>query len=159
MTNHLLRTSTHQPSAFKRKNVGTFSKERSFPRILTCGRSNSFHRTLLTFAWLATVFYPASVFAEVSDKEPSANFFWAVGLTAAVLCCLLSRVRPSLGIMISLPVSIWFASFFWEIHSPDISLHLQKEQGLIYFLQAYAAFVIVTFGLAAGYYWHKRHLP
>lgn len=115
------------------------------------------HRTLLTVAWV-TVLYPASAFAEVSDKEPTPTLFWTVGLTAALLCCLLTRLRPWLGKAVFLFALLWFAMLFWEIHSPDISRHLQREQGLIYYLQAYAAFVAVICGFALGYRRRKRDL-
>lgn len=115
------------------------------------------HRTLLTLGWLMAL-YPASAFAEVSDKEPTATLFWAVGLTAALLCFLLTRLRPWLGKAVFLFALLWFAVLFWEIHSPDISRHLQREQGLIYYLQAYAAFVAVICGFALGYRRRKRDL-
>jgi hypothetical protein len=115
------------------------------------------HRALLTVACL-TALYPASAFAEVSDKEPTTTLFWAVGLTAALLCFLLTRLRPWLGSAVFLFALLWFAMLFGEIHSPDISLHLQREQGFIYYLQAYAAFVAVIFGFALGHRLRKRHL-
>jgi len=115
------------------------------------------HRTLPTVVWL-TALYPSSAFAEVSDKEPAATLFWTVGLTAALLCFLLTRLRPWLGKAVFLFASLWFVALFWEIHSPDIRLHLQREQGVIYYLQAYAAFVAVVCGFALGYRRRKRQL-
>lgn len=117
------------------------------------------NRTLLSVTWLVMAFYPASALAEVSDKEPTANLFWAVGLTAAILCFLLTRLNPWLGMAVLLPVLLWFASWFWEIHSPDISPHLQREQGSIYYLQVYAALMTVIGGFAFGYRWRKRSSP
>jgi len=116
------------------------------------------NRTLLTFVWLTTLLYPASAFAEVSDKEPTASLIWAVGLTAGVLCSLLTRIRPWFGITILLPASLWFAALFWEMHLSDVSLHLYREQGSIYYLQAYAAFIAVVCGFALGYRWRRRNL-
>lgn len=114
------------------------------------------NRTSLTFAWLMAV-YPASAFAEVSDKEPTAGLFWAVGLIGAFLCILLTLARPSLGIVALLLVSLWFVSLFFEIHSSNINAYLQQEQGSIYYLQAYAAFILAIFGSAFGYRWSKRN--
>lgn len=119
----------------------------------------SANRTLLSVAWLVMAFYPASASAEVNDKEPTANLFWAVGLTAAILCFLLTRLSPWLGTAVLLPVLLWFASSFWEIHSPEISPYLQREQSSIYYLQVYAALMKVIGGFALGYRWRKRSSP
>ncbi|MBD8567085.1 hypothetical protein IFU01_22745 [Oxalobacteraceae sp. CFBP 8763] len=100
--------------------------------------------------------YPAAVFAEVSDKEPSADLFWKIGLAAAIICFVGARIKPWVGIICFLPVAIWFGSLFLELHSPDVGPHLRIEQGSVYFLQAYAAFGLSLCGLFAGYVLHRK---
>jgi len=105
---------------------------------------------------LTMLVYPATVFAEVSDKAPSADFFWKIGLAAAIICFVGARMKPWLGIICFLPVAIWFGGLFLELHSRDVGPHLRLEQGAAYFLQAYAAFGLPLCGLLAGYFWHRK---
>lgn len=118
---------------------------------------HSTHRTVLAFACFLILTYPGEVLAEVSDKEPSAGLFWKVGLIAAVLCLVATRIKPWFGTICFAPAAIWFISLFLEIHSPDVGPYLRAEQGDGYYLQAYAAFTVVIGGLAAGYLWHRRN--
>ena len=114
------------------------------------------HRAILTRILFIFLFYPGSALAEVSDKEPTTDLFWAVGIVAALLCLAGARIVPWLGVVCFAPTTLWFISLFLEIHSSDISPYLLREQGVIYYWQAYAAFGTVLSGLAIGYVWHKR---
>jgi hypothetical protein len=94
--------------------------------------------------------FPAVAFAEVSDKEPSLIFVWSISLIAAVICFFGAYFRKWLTpILAALPL-LWFVSFFIEIHSEDIRLHLYAEQGLSYYVQSYLAFAILIFGILLG---------
>lgn len=117
---------------------------------------HSTYRTILVRTSFVILLYPGSVLAEVSDKEPTAGLFWVVGLVAAMLCLFGARVRPWLGLLFFMPVVFWFSSLFLEIHSPDVGPHLLREQGAVYYWQAYAAFGAALCGLILGYFWHKR---
>jgi len=119
---------------------------------------HSIHRAILNLAVLTVLVYPAIVFAEVSDKEPSTDLFWKIGLAAAIICVAGARMRPWLGIICFLPAAIWFANLLMEIHSPDVGPHLRIEQGSAYFLQAYVAFGLPLCGLLAGYAWHRKRV-
>ena len=116
----------------------------------------STHRTILVRTSFAALLYPGTVLAEVSDKEPTTGLFWAVGITAAILCLFGARLRPWLGGLFFALAALWFASLFLEIHSPDVGPHLRREQGAAYYWQAYASFGIALSGLILGYFWHKR---
>jgi hypothetical protein len=117
---------------------------------------HSTHRAILNIAVLTVLVYPATVFAEVSDKEPSTNLFWKIGLAAATICLVGARMKPWLGIICFVPAALWFASLFLELHSPDVGPHLRIEHGTAYFLQAYAAFGLPLCGLLAGYVWYRK---
>jgi hypothetical protein len=106
---------------------------------------HSTHRAILKPAVLTVLVYPATVFAEVSDKEPSADLFWKIGLAAAIICLVGARMKPWLGV-----------TCFLELHSFDVGPHLRIEQGTAYFLQAYATFGLPLCGLLAGYVWHRK---
>lgn len=114
------------------------------------------HRAILNLAVLTVLVYPAIVFAEVSDKEPSTDLFWKTGLAAAIVCLVGARMKPWLGIICFLSAAMWFGSLFLELHSPDVGPHLRTEQGSAYFLQAYAAFGLPLCGLLAGYVWYRK---
>jgi hypothetical protein len=94
--------------------------------------------------------------AEVSDKVPSAEFSWAVGLATGILSLFIARLKPWLATICVTPAAIWFISLFLEIHSSDVGPHLKLEQGGSYYLQAYGAFALVVGGLALGCLWHRR---
>jgi hypothetical protein len=64
------------------------------------------HRAILKFAFLSVLVYPATVFAEVSEKEPSADLFWKIGLAAAIICLVGARVKPWLGVTCFVPVAL-----------------------------------------------------
>lgn len=117
---------------------------------------HSAHRAILKLAVLTVLVYPATVFAEVSDKEPSADLFWKIGLAAAIVCFVGTRIKPWLGIICFIPVALWFGILFLELHSFDVGPHLRIEQNTAYFLQAYAAFGLPLCGLLAGYVWHRK---
>ena len=114
------------------------------------------HCAILKLAVLSVLVYPATIFAEVIDKEPSADFFWKIGLAAAIVCFVGTRIKPWLGVTCFVPIALWFGSLFLELHSPDVGPHLRIEQGTAYFLQAYAAFGLPLCGLLAGYVWHRK---
>jgi len=114
------------------------------------------HSTPRTLLALACIAFPGALMAEVSDKEPTAVFFWQVGLVASLLSLFAARVRPWLGVICFTPAAIWFAGLFLEIHSPDVGAYLQREQGNLYYLQAYAACALAISGLLTGYFWHRR---
>lgn len=114
------------------------------------------HRAILKLVTLMILVYPAAVFAEVSDKAPSADIFWKIGLAAAIVCLVGARMKPWLGITCFVPVALWFTSLFLELHSFDVGPFLRIEQGTAYFLQAYAAFGLALCGLVAGYVWHRK---
>lgn len=107
-------------------------------------------RTLSSLVFCVTVSAPGIVFAEVSDKEPAAQLLWGVGLATALLCLLVSRVKPWLGLLFFAPAALWFASLFMEIHSADVRPYLHLEQGSAYYVQAYAAFAVALCGLIVG---------
>jgi hypothetical protein len=117
---------------------------------------HSTHRAILKLAFLTVLVYPATVFAEVSDKEPSADLFWKISLAAAIVCFVGTRIKPWLGIICFIPVALWFGILFLELHSPDVGPHLHLEQGTAYVLQAYAAFGLSLCGLLTGYLWHRK---
>ena len=71
---------------------------------------HSIHRAILNFAVLTVLVYPAIVFAEVSDKEPSTALFWKISPAAAIICLVGARMKPWLGIIFLLPAVIWFAN-------------------------------------------------
>jgi hypothetical protein len=119
---------------------------------------HSTHRAILNIAVLTVLVYPATVFAEVSDKEPSADLFWKTGLAAAIVCFVGTRIKPWLGIICFVPAALWFANLLMEIHSPDVGPRLRIEQGFAYFLQAYVAFGLPLCGLLAGYAWHRKRV-
>jgi hypothetical protein len=120
------------------------------------GMLHSTHPAILNLAVLTLLVYPATVFAEVSDKEPSADLFWKIGLAAAIVCFVGTRIKQWLGVTCFVPVALWFGSLFLELHSFDVGPHLRIEQGTAYFLQAYAAFGLPLCGLLAGYLWHRK---
>ena len=117
---------------------------------------HSTYRAILKLVTLMMLAYPATVFAEVSDKEPSADLFWKIGLAAAIICLVGARIKPWLGVTCFVPIALWFGSLFLELHSPDVGPHLHLEQGAAYVLQAYAAFGLPLCGLLAGYVWHRK---
>ena len=117
---------------------------------------HSTHLAILKLAFLSVLVYPANVFAEVSDKEPSADIFWKIGLAVAIICLVGARMKPWLGVTCFVPVALWFTSLFLELHSFDVGPHLRIEQNTAYFLQAYAAFGLPLCGLLAGYVWHRK---
>ncbi|WP_143745874.1 hypothetical protein [Massilia sp. KIM] len=92
----------------------------------------------------------------MSDKEPASSLFWCIGIAAALLCLVTARFKPWLGLLAFLPAALWFTSLFLEIHSPDVGPHLLREQGAVYYWQAYASLFIALCGLLLGYVWHKR---
>lgn len=104
----------------------------------------------------ALALLPRTALAEVGDKEPAAHLFWTVGLTAALLCLFSARYKPWLGALFLLPAALWFTSLFLEIHSADVGPYLRLEQGTAYYVQAYAAFAVVLFGLIGGVIWHRQ---
>lgn len=114
------------------------------------------HRAVLARVSFAFFMFPGSVLAEVSDKEPSVDQFWTVGIMAALLCLFGMRIKPWLGIVFFAPAALWFTSLFLEMHSADVGPSLLKEQGTAYYWQAYTAFGAVLCGLVIGYVWHKR---
>jgi hypothetical protein len=117
---------------------------------------HSTHRAILAAVSFLILLFPGTALAEVSDKEPTASLFWAVGLGAALLCLLGARIKPWLGAIFFTLAALWFISLFLEIHSSDVGPYLRQEQGAAYYWQAYAAFGAVLCGLALGYVWHKR---
>lgn len=117
---------------------------------------HSTHRALLAHVSFVLLLFPDTALAEVSDKEPTTGLFWAVGLGAALLCLLGARIRPWLGAIFFALAALWFGSLFLEIHSSDVGPHLRREQGAVYYWQAYVAFGSVLCGLVLGYVWHKR---
>jgi hypothetical protein len=114
------------------------------------------HRTVLNLACLVMLSYSGIALAEVSDKEPAVGLFWQVGILSALLCLVGTRIRPWLGMLCFVPAAIWFLDLFLEIHSPDVGAHLRLEQGIDYFIHAYAAFAIILCGLVVGYIWHRK---
>ena len=119
----------------------------------------SAYRAILVHAFTAILLYRCAALAEVSDKEPTTDLFWTVGIAAALLCLFGTRIKLWLGIVFFIPTLLWFGSLFWEIHSSDVGPFLLREQGAIYYWQAYAAFVTVLCGFVIGYVWHKRIAP
>jgi hypothetical protein len=107
-------------------------------------------------AYLLVILYPGTLWAEVSDKEFTVSSFWTVGISAAILCLVCTRIKPWLGMIYFVPVALWFVCLFVEIHSPDVRPYLRLEQGGAYYFQAYAAFASVALGLVAGYIWRQR---
>jgi hypothetical protein len=116
----------------------------------------STYRAILKIVTLMMLVYPAAVFAEVSDKEPSTDLFWKIGLAAAIICLVGARKKPWLGVICFVPVALWFGSVLLELHSFDIGPHLRIEQGNAYFLQAYAAFGLSLCGLLVGNVSHHK---
>ena len=114
------------------------------------------HRAILARVLVVVFLYPASALAEVSDKEPTANLLWTVGIVAALSCLFGTRMKPWIGAVLFVPTTLWFISLFLEIHSSDVGPYLLSEQGSAYYWQAYAAFGAVVCGLVIGYVWHKR---
>ena len=114
------------------------------------------YRAILARLAFVVFLYPGSALAEVSDKEPTTNLFWTVGIVAALACLFGTRMKPWLGAVLFAPTALWFISLFLEIHSSDVGPYLLSEQGSAYYWQAYAAFGIVLCGLVIGYAWHKR---
>jgi len=117
---------------------------------------SSTYRAILLRVSIAILSYPCSALAEVSDKEPTASLFWTVGIGAALLCLFGTRIKPWLGVTVLALAVLWFVSVFLEIHSSDVSPHLEREQGAFYYWQAYAAFGTVLCGFVVGYVWHRR---
>lgn len=117
---------------------------------------HSTYRRVLKPAGVMMILMPISVFAEVSDKEPAAELFWIVGASAAALCLVSARYKSWLGMIMFLPVALWFSSLFAELHSADVCPHLRAEQGRTYYLQAYGAFGLVLIGLLFGLFWPKK---
>jgi hypothetical protein len=113
-------------------------------------------RAVLKVGLLALALLPGVALAEVSDKEPAVQLFWTVGLVAAFLCLLSARFKPWLGVVVFAPAALWFTSLFLEIHSADVGPYLRLEQGTAYYVQAYAAFAVVLFGLIGGVIWHRQ---
>jgi hypothetical protein len=44
-------------------------------------------------AALVLLITPSVLLAEVSDKEPTFNLFWTIGLTTALLCLVVARIN------------------------------------------------------------------
>lgn len=117
---------------------------------------SSVRRVVWVTAYLLVFLYPGVLWAEVSDKEFTVSNIWIVGISAAILCLVCTRIKPWLGIICFVPVALWFMGLFLEVHSPDVGPYLRLEQGGAYYFQAYAAFALVALGLVAGYIWHRR---
>lgn len=117
------------------------------------------YRVILRPVLLLLALLPGTALAEVSDKEPTAQLFWAVGLAAGLLCLVFARNRPWLGALVFLPAALWFTSLFLEIHSVDVGPYLLQEQGAAYYVQAYASCAIVFCGLVVGFILHRRRSP
>ncbi len=94
------------------------------------------NRAASVAACFFVVVHPSMVLAEVSDKVPSPEFSWAVGLAAGILSLFTARLKPWLATICVTPAAIWFISLFSEIHSPDVGPQLKLEQGSSYYLQA-----------------------
>lgn len=110
-------------------------------------------------ASLANAAYPIAAFAEVSDKEPSICLFWRVSLVTAMLCLVGARIRPWVGVIILAPVLLWFVGSFLDMHSWDVEPYLLAEQGIAYFLHAYAALGLILCALLIGYLWNRHGRP
>lgn len=93
---------------------------------------------------------PATAFAEVSDKEPSLIFVWALGAGAAAICFIGARFRKWLAPLLAVLPLLWFASFLAEIHSADVGPYLYAEQGLSYYVQSYLSLALFVSGLVLG---------
>jgi hypothetical protein len=102
------------------------------------------------------LFFPTAAFAEVSDKEPSLFFVWTIGTVAAIICFSGAYFRKWLALILAAPPLLWFAGFFMEIHSEDISPYLYIEQGLTYYVQSYLSLTLFIFGIVLGLLMNKR---
>lgn len=99
---------------------------------------------------------PTAAFAEVSDKEPSLLFVWALGAGAAAICLVgISFYRWLTPVLAVLPL-LWFASFLTEIQSADVGPRLYAEQGLSYYVQSYMSLFLFISGVASGLVVNKR---
>jgi hypothetical protein len=107
-------------------------------------------------AFVLPLLAPSAAMAEVSDKEPSLVFVWALGSVASIVCFVGTYFRWRLApILAALPL-LWFASLFMEIHSADVGPHLYAEQGLSYYIQSYLSLAIFMAGLVLGLIMNKR---
>jgi hypothetical protein len=98
----------------------------------------------------AILLTPAVVFAEVSDKEPSLSFVWAVGIIAALVCFAATFFLKWYGTIVAAFPLFWFVLHFMQLHSGDVGTALYIEQGSSYFIQSYLAASLVLFGTLAG---------
>ena len=115
------------------------------------------HRPLSTrLTGLALALLPGMAFAEVSDKEPSLWFIWAVGLAASGICMAAMAHRRWLGAVLAVLPALWFAGLLMEIHSPDVGPYLYAEQGWSYYLQAYLALTVFVGSLVLGLRMRER---
>ncbi|HWV14157.1 MAG TPA: hypothetical protein VN030_01915, partial [Cellvibrio sp.] len=101
------------------------------------------------------VFFPTTVFAEVSDKEPSLFFVWAVGVVAAVICFVSACFRKWLALALAVLPLLWFISFFMDIHSADVGPFLYAEQGLSYYIQSCLSLILFISGTVLGLFMKK----
>jgi hypothetical protein len=102
------------------------------------------------------LFFPTAAFAEVSDKEPSLLFVWAIGAVAAAICFFGAYLYRWLASILVIPPLLWFVGFFMEIHSRDIGSYLYAEQGLTYYVQSYVSFTLFISGIVLGLHMNKR---
>ena len=56
--------------------------------------------------------------AEVSDKEPTSDLFWKIGLTTAILCLIAAHINPWLDTICWIPAAIWYTSLSWNSSRP-----------------------------------------
>lgn len=99
---------------------------------------------------------PALAYAEVSDKEPSSYYIWSVGAVAATVCFFGAYYRRWLLVLLAPPPALWFISLFLEIHSADVGAALYREQGLLYYLQAYLSLALFVLSGGVGWLLNKR---
>jgi len=113
-------------------------------------------RAPLKLIVVGLLLFSSTAFAEVSDKEPSLFFVWAVGAVSAVICFLGTYFRKWLAPILAILPILWFGSFFLEIHSDDICPFLYAEQGLSYYVQSYLSLGIFIIGIVLGLFMNMR---
>jgi len=100
---------------------------------------------------LIVILFPATAFAEVMDKEPSAWEVLAWGAIGGVLTYLAARYRPWLLLLV-LPLPVFFLfGVASEISDPFVGPAIIAEAGPSYIHFFSAAVVLIAVALLLGF--------
>jgi hypothetical protein len=101
---------------------------------------------------LAVIFFPASAFAEVSDKMPSITRIWVQGAIVGGIGFLLACYRIWAGLIFGL-VTVFFCIGTYDLISdPYVGPAIIAEQGKPYLFAVYGSIIMMSVSLIIGLY-------